>query len=364
MSEAEDKRRTTFGDIGQPSERGMSEKLDPTTAPAEAVEWYLKHREPELSTSSRENQRYRLNRFIEWAEEIGLEDMADLRPRLLARYRLHRSEQVKPVTLAGELQTLRVFLEFCASIEAAPDGLREHVQIPKLDQADETRDELLESDRADDILDRLERFAYASREHVILSLLWHTGVRLGTLRAIDVDDVDLERESIRIRHRPDSGTPLKNGKAAQRLIAIGRQHVNMLDDYLAHNRPDTTDEYGREPLIATHSGRAYPGTIRNWVYSATQPCEFGECPHDIDPADCEYRNYGQGAGCPSSRSPHGIRRGAITHHLRTGVPLEVVSDRMNASDDVLETHYDKRTERERMERRREFINALEKQGGR
>ena len=49
--------------------------------------------------------------------------------------------------------------------------------------------------------------------------------------------------------------------------------------------------------------------------------------------------------CLSSVSPHAIRRGSITHHLSEDVPEKVVSDRMNVNLDVLEKHYDRRTER-------------------
>lgn len=62
--------------------------------------------------------------------------------------------------------------------------------------------------------------------------------------------------------------------------------------------------------------------------------------------------------CPSSRSPHALRRGSITHHLREGTPEKVVSDRMNVSSDILERHYDRRSEREKMESRREFLRDL------
>jgi hypothetical protein len=61
------------------------------------------------------------------------------------------------------------------------------------------------------------------------------------------------------------------------------------------------------------------------------------------------------SGCPSSRSPHDVRRGSITKHLREGTPREVVVDRMNVSREVLDLHYDERTKREKMRIRREFI---------
>lgn len=65
--------------------------------------------------------------------------------------------------------------------------------------------------------------------------------------------------------------------------------------------------------------------------------------------------YSAASKCPSSRSPHGLRRGSITTHLRDGMPPEVVSDRVNVSKEVLDRHYDERTEREKMEIRREFL---------
>lgn len=351
-----DKRRSTFPEAERSDEWGsMQDGLTPT-APAEAVEWYLSHRTPELSEKSLQNHGYRLDRFLEFCEDADLTDLSDLTGRHLHQYRVYRSERVKPVTLSGELQTLRVFLEFCASIDAVQDGMRERVQIPKIGAEDETKDELLENDRAEWIIDHLDRFRYASREHVIMSVLWHTGIRLGSLRAIDLGDIDLDVGWFQIRHRPDSGTPLKNGEPAQRMIAIGPEYRKMLEAYIEHNRIAVTDDHGREPLLTTSHGRMSEGTIREIVYTVTQPCEFGgDCPHDNDPLDCVFRDHSQRSGCPSSRSPHGIRRGSITHHLRTGVPLEVVSDRMDASNEVLEQHYDKRTEFERMERRREFL---------
>lgn len=354
MSEA-DGRRSTFPAAARPGDRGqMSENLEPTT-PAEAVEWYLSERDPDLTEKSLRNHRYRLDQFIEFCDENEIENLNNLTGRDLHRFRTWRSKDIVPVTLRGEMQTLRVFLEFCAAIEAVEPGMRERVHLPEVEPEDEAREEHLESERAQEILDHLERFAYASREHVILSLLWHTGIRLGSLRAFDLRDFDPDEGCLDLRHRPESDTPLKNKKAAERSIAVGPHYCDVIQGYIGQNRERVTDEHRRKPLISSSHGRLSDGAIREAIYRITQPCEYGECPHDKDPKSCEYRQHGKRAGCPSSRSPHGIRRGSITDHLRNGTPQEVVSDRANVSKDVLDQHYDERTEREKMQIRREFI---------
>ncbi len=40
------------------------------------------------------------------------------------------------------------------------------------------------------------------------------------------------------------------------------------------------------------------------------------------------------------------------------MPDKVVSDRANVSQEVIDTHYDRRTERERMELRRDYLEDL------
>lgn len=154
--------------------------LEPIT-PAETVNWYENNREPELSEKTLQNQRYRLNSFLEWAEEEGLENMNALTGRDIHRFRTWRAEQVKPVTLAGHLQTFRKFPEFGAAIDAVPEGMREKVHIPPIDPEDEVSEEFLSAERTRTILDYLDQFQYASRDHIVVVLLWHTGIRRGAI---------------------------------------------------------------------------------------------------------------------------------------------------------------------------------------
>ena len=57
-------------------------------------------------------------------------------------------------------------------------------------------------------------------------------------------------------------------------------------------------------------------------------------------------------------SPHDIRRGSITHFLTEDVPEKVVSDRMNVGQNVLDKHYDKRSEEVKVEQRRGYLDNI------
>jgi hypothetical protein len=57
--------------------------------------------------------------------------------------------------------------------------------------------------------------------------------------------------------------------------------------------------------------------------------------------------------CPSSRSPHQVRTGSLTWQRSRQVPIEVVAERANASPEVIRKHYDKPSEEESFQQRRQ-----------
>lgn len=328
-------------------------------APEDGVSLYLQHREGEVSEQTLSSHRYRLKQFVQWCEEEKeIHNLNELSGRDLHGYRVYRREEddLEPVTLQGQLSTVRVFLEFCASIDAVPEGLRDKILLPTVSGTEQASKTTLDAERAERVLDYLETYQYASRQHVTMTLLWRSGIRMGSARAIDLSDYDSDAPGIEIAHRPEKDTPLKNKERGERWVALRGYTAGVLDDYIDGPRYDVTDDYGREPLLTTRQGRVSSGCIRDSVYSLTRPCQYGECPHEeYDPDSCEATKRDHASKCPSSRSPHDVRSGAITAHLLDDVPVEVVSDRMNVSRDVLDRHYDRRSEREKMEQRREYL---------
>lgn len=121
------------------------------------------------------------------------------------------------------------------------------------------------------------------------------------------------------------------------------------------------DDYGREPLLSTVQGRVHGQTIQAYVYAITRPCVFtSECPEGRNLQTCEaIENNKAASKCPASVSPHAVRRGSITNRLQRDVPMRVVSDRANVLQEVLDKHYDRRTEREKVEQRRKYLDYMQ-----
>ena len=341
----------------------MSDSLEPIT-PAEAKQMYLEARKNEVSESTLSGYHYRLKHFIRWCDEVeSIDNMNDLTGRKLQQFKTWRVNDgdLKPITIDGQLDALRLFIRWCESINAVQPDLHKKLSVlmPTLEKTDTQSSSILESDEAKALIEYQRRFEFASRSHVIIEILWHTGIRLGALHTLDTDDYDSKNERLEIKHRPDTDTPLKNGSEGERLVSLNADICQVIDGWLKHHRHDVTDKHGRDPLLTSRNGRMNRSTIRDAVYRATQPCYYSNrCPKDRDPDECEATNQSHYSKCPANVSPHDIRRGSITHFLTEDVPEKVVSDRMNVSPDVLDKHYDRRSEEVKVEQRRDYLDNV------
>ncbi|WP_306055468.1 tyrosine-type recombinase/integrase [Natronococcus wangiae] len=335
-------------------------ELEPIT-PTEAKEMFLAQRRAEVAEATLQGYHYRLKPFVQWCEQEGITNLNDLTARSLHEYRLWRKEDgdLKKITLKGQLSTLRVFVKFLESINGVEQGLHDKILVPTVEDEEAVSNSMLDSDRAEQVLDYLGKYEYASKRHTLVTVLWHTGCRMGAAHSLDVSDFDPEEQALAIRHRPDNGTHLKNKQSGERICALSEDVCDVLEDYIEVTRDDVTDDHGREPLFTTRYGRMHRSKIREMVYAVTRPCAYGEdCPHGRAPDSCEAATYTQASKCPSSVSPHDIRRGSITRLLRNEVPKQVVADRVNSSPETLEKHYSQLTEEEKMEQRRGYLEGL------
>lgn len=331
-------------------------------SPRDAVEWYLEHRRDDARVATRRKIASGLGIFVEWTDEVSIDDMNDVGGRQLMEFKTWRKSEtdVSTVSLNGTLAVLRRFLRFCETIGAVKEDLADRCPLPNVPRDEEISDVVPTDDEVKAIQDYYGRFEYASRRHVQFELIAEVGLRLGAVRAIDRDDVDDDKRIIHIRHRPeepeDYGTPLKNGPDGERIINLSPSLAEIIQDYIEHNRIDTVDKFGREPLFTSSQGRVTTATIRREFYKLTRPCKYGgDCPHAREISDCEATKNTKAAECPSRFSTHPLRRWSIMHQLDAGISKELLSDRVDVSVPVLDKHYDQRSEERKSKRRLEEL---------
>jgi integrase len=300
----------------------------------------------------------KLTNFCEWLIHLGkVEETAHIRRDHFQDYRRQRSRNVKKTTVSDDMDAVRVFVRRLEGRGAVADGLVQYVQSPTVSRDDETDDEYLEADRGDRILQFVRKYRPGSFEHVTFELAWASGIRLGGIHGLDVDNFDAEEGAVELEHLPGEpvDTPLKNATKGERWVSLSPRTVEAIEAYLDNpDRNKQTDEDGRHPLLTTEQGRASRSHIRETCYRLTHPCTIGdECPLDRDPEECSaHGELTQGSKCPDARSPHPIRSGAITRKLKRGTDPKALADRCDVELDTMEQHYNQMSEREKMRLRR------------
>ena len=141
--------------------------LEPTS-PDEAVDRYIREKRAEgITDSTAKKIQWSLNPFLEWTKENGITNLNNLSPKRLHDFKLWLQagdEEYAPATLEAYLTDVRALIESAEAYGGVPHGLADTMQIPRA-QSDR-KHEVISEDRAEAILERLNRFEFASRRHV------------------------------------------------------------------------------------------------------------------------------------------------------------------------------------------------------
>ncbi len=132
------------------------------------------------------------------------------------------------------------------------------------------------------------------RDRAALELLYASGLRVGELVGLDVDDVDLSRRTLRVIGKGDK----------ERVVPFGLPAGRAVVDWLARGRPALTGPTSGSALLLGRRGRrADPRQVRAAVHDLVAHVEGAD---DI--------------------GPHGLRHSAATHLLEGGADLRAVQD--------------------------------------
>ncbi|MBF6182584.1 tyrosine recombinase XerC [Nocardia otitidiscaviarum] len=134
----------------------------------------------------------------------------------------------------------------------------------------------------------------ALRDRLIVELLYATGIRVGELCGLDVDDVDRERRLVRVLGKGNK----------ERSVPFGGPADTALENWLRRGRPAlATADSGRALLLGRRGRRINQRQARTVVHEVISAIP----------------------GAPDM-GPHGLRHTAATHLLEGGADLRVVQE--------------------------------------
>jgi integrase/recombinase XerC len=238
-----------------------------------------------------------LGGLLDHAARLGLTDVTELDLRTLRSWLAKQQTLGKSrTTIARRATAARVFTAWLARTGRAPIDAGASLGSPK---AHKTLPPVLRADEASDLIRAAAERAddgspVGLRDVAMLELLYATGIRVGELVGLDLDDVDRERNVVRV---------FGKGRK-ERSVPFGRPAARALDFWLKHARPHlAVDGSGAAVFLGARGGRIDQRTVRTMVH----------------------RRMADVPGAPDI-GPHGLRHTAATHLLEGGADLRSVQE--------------------------------------
>lgn len=207
-----------------------------------------------------------------------------LEPELLRTYL--RQYGTTPVTRARKLSTLRTFCKFLLAKKVlAKDPtilLEAPIRRKRLPKA-------LSPLQTSDLLDQEPTTKSPTRDVAVLELLYSAGLRASEVVGVNLSDLDMRSEQVRIRGKGNK----------DRVAVFGPACREAIEAYLATER---TEPLNGDPLLTNDKGgRLTTRTVQNIV-----------------------KRWALAAGLPPGTTPHTLRHSFATHLLDGGADLKTV----------------------------------------
>lgn len=235
--------------------------------------------------------------LLDHAGRLGLTDIAELDLRSLRSWLAkQQSLGLSRTTLARRATAARVFTGWLARSGRTPTDVGSALGSPRPHR---TLPDVLRVDEANELIAAATGLAddgspVGVRDVAMLELLYATGVRVGELCGLDVDDVDRDRNVIRV---------FGKGRK-ERTVPFGHPAAAAIDRWLAAGRPQLA-RTGSGPalFLGARGGRIDQRAVRTLVH----------------------RRLADVPGAPDL-GPHGLRHTAATHLLEGGADLRSVQE--------------------------------------
>jgi site-specific recombinase XerD len=157
------------------------------------------------------------------------------------KYEMVVNRRYEPETIWASIVVLRKFLRVLGF-----DTVANQIKLPKRPRVPPPEKEIwLLPEEQRRLIDKSREMNV--RTHAIITLFLSSGVRLSELRNIDIEDIDFDRQTIKIRH----------GKGDRsRMVCFDAETKNALIEYLKYRREPAD---GSNALFVSHFGKRLSG---------------------------------------------------------------------------------------------------------
>ncbi|HVF53181.1 MAG TPA: tyrosine recombinase XerC [Actinomycetota bacterium] len=275
-----------------------TERTSGTDGLAGAADQYLRALDVQRHLSPNTLAAYRadLVGFIEWVGRAGLTETSAIDRAALRRYvAFLGTRRFARRSIARKMSALRSFFKWCVSNGAIDADPSTGVQVPKLDRP---LPRVLKAAEAIALCEVPPSDTPAGiRDRAVLELLYGSGLRVGELCGLDIDDVDLRASVVQV---------LGKGRKERRVpISVPSRDAVAL--YLRDARPGLMAKSpvggaGAALLLNSRGGRLGPRSVRAMI-----------------------TRYVSSENMPPI-SPHSLRHSFATHLLDAGADLRAVQE--------------------------------------
>ena len=261
---------------------------------------FTRHLEVERSLSVHTIRAYigDLESLVTHLESIGVEEISQL--ELLHLRSWLANQQIKGgarTTLSRRAVSVRLFTKWAVKNKYLAKDVAATLATPK---GHRTLPEVLEIGDAKIAMDSLatraaeEETPISLRDVAMVEMLYASGARVAELCGLDLNDIDYDRQTIRVLGKGNK----------ERTIPVGNPAIRALNTWLKDGRDSLRNSQSENAVFLGARGkRIDQRTVRTVVYNALQAIEGIE-----------------------RMGPHALRHSAATHLLEGGADLRTVQE--------------------------------------
>ena len=267
--------------------------------------------ERNVSTHTMDAYKRDINQYLVYLGDLDIKNLSDVKSTHIRDYiRILSDGGMAPASISRIISSIRTYYRFLSSENILDENPVLLINNPKLSK--KLPDVLSEKEISLIINAIQESSQFYQRDKAIIELLYSCGIRVTELCNIEMSNLFIDEDLIRVMGKGNK----------ERLLPLGKRSKKYLDDYIKHSRNSHIKKSGSSFVFVSRNGNQLTRAMINIILN----------------------KWTRVSGLKKSVSPHKLRHSFATHLLEGGADLRFVQALLGHSDistTQIYTHIDK-----------------------